>query len=89
MPSPNTRLFKVVTPLQKQAFPVSTLKAMLPVTPFGLHSWKLPAPMHKHQNVPAHLPKSMKAFSNLHDALRAHMHSENRLRKADPGTGYY
>eukprot|EP00983_Pelagomonas_calceolata_P111706 1159810-Pelagomonas_calceolata.AAC.27 len=28
-------------------------------------------------------------FSNLHDALRTHMHSKHRLGKANTRTGYY
>eukprot|EP00983_Pelagomonas_calceolata_P014436 460101-Pelagomonas_calceolata.AAC.1 len=41
MPLPNTRLFRVMTPLQTQPSPVQSLKAILSMTPPGLPLRKL------------------------------------------------
>eukprot|EP00983_Pelagomonas_calceolata_P050706 1142092-Pelagomonas_calceolata.AAC.2 len=88
MPLPNIRLFRVVTPLQTQPPPVSTLKAILSMTPPGLPLRKLPAHAAckyiKRPNSPA---LKLKHFSNLHDALRTHMHSKHRLGKVNTKTG--
>eukprot|EP00983_Pelagomonas_calceolata_P021389 670094-Pelagomonas_calceolata.AAC.1 len=58
--------------------------------PPGLPLRKLPAHhMQAHQNTPIHLPPKFKYFSNLHDALRTHIHSKHRLGKANTKKGYY
>eukprot|EP00983_Pelagomonas_calceolata_P107422 1159341-Pelagomonas_calceolata.AAC.17 len=56
--------------------------------PPGLPLRKPPAHTQAHQNPNSPTPK-FKYFSNLHDALRTHMHSKHRLGKANTETGYY
>eukprot|EP00983_Pelagomonas_calceolata_P018062 566354-Pelagomonas_calceolata.AAC.1 len=64
------------------------------MTPPGLPLRKLPAPTQAHHVLMASerpdspAPK-FKHFSNLHDALRTHVHSKHRLGDANTKTGYY
>eukprot|EP00983_Pelagomonas_calceolata_P101515 1158703-Pelagomonas_calceolata.AAC.4 len=55
VPLPNTRLFRVMAPLQTKPSPVSTLMAIHSMTPPGLPLRKLPAPMQVHQKKMAQL----------------------------------
>eukprot|EP00983_Pelagomonas_calceolata_P031516 988304-Pelagomonas_calceolata.AAC.1 len=61
----------------------------MPPPGFKLPLRKPPAHMQAHHNTPIHLPQNFKYFSNLHDALRTHIHSKHRLGKANIETGYY
>eukprot|EP00983_Pelagomonas_calceolata_P020078 633409-Pelagomonas_calceolata.AAC.1 len=60
MQLPNTRLLRVMAPLQTQPLPVSTfnlkVKAILSIIPPGLPLRRLPAFMQAYQNAPTHLP---------------------------------